>query len=104
MAGPNGRPHWLRRRNTAAVPTLENPEVEEEQGEDADELVDLFAVLDSPSEDEESEEEIAAPAADQDPLRALVSDELRATHGLERAPRFDLTLRVYQEESITAWA
>jgi superfamily II DNA or RNA helicase len=63
---------------------------------------DLFAALDQAADESDDDGELAAvstPAASPD----LVTPALRASHGLARAARFDLTPRPYQEEALAAW-
>lgn len=95
MGRPNGRPPWLG-RGPAADTAPETPELVEEHGEEVDELVDLFTVLDATPDEDDSEPVVEGPVT-------LVTPELQSIYGLERPPVFDLAPRPYQEESIAAW-
>jgi len=105
------RPPWLRRSSGAGAAVAEKPVLETapyavvvEVGENEEicEIVDLFAALESPPV-EESEPDESAESPD-DPVAALPSPAQQSAFGLERTPTFDLTLRLYQEEAIAAWA
>jgi superfamily II DNA or RNA helicase len=104
MAYPNGRPPWLRRRDPgAATPVGDDQPLNDGPVDEIDEVVDLFAALETDLDDQETDS-AATSITSEDDFAAFVTPELQSAYGLEIAPVFDLIPRPYQEESIAAWA
>jgi hypothetical protein len=98
-----GRPPWLKKTAEGGdTAVAENSSHFDESPEEIDEFVDLFAVLSAVSEEVELDNSPVEPNVQSGPPD-LVTPEQRVAYGLARPPRFGLTLRSYQQESIESW-